>query len=360
MSTRGGKGQGGQGPAGPEAAGSEAQANGSPGNGSRGNGSRGDRSGGDGSGSYGPRATPVTPSLLRAWPLPSAGEDKYSRGAVMVIGGARATPGAVLLAGTAALRAGAGRLTMAVAESVALQLAVTLPEAGVTGLPETSSGSVLGSGLGPILSELGSADAVLIGPGLDDIDLTEELLRTLLDQDDDGVAGRGLVTGDATIILDAYALGCLPRLEDSLDPWRRRLILTPNPHEAEILLGRDVDELEPAVAAIAARYQAVVSCQGFVARPVGTQGEADAPEGPGLWEITTGYGGLGTSGSGDVLAGAIAGLRARGTSDAQAACWGSHLHAAAADRLASRLGPLGFLARELADELPALMVELAT
>ncbi len=304
----------------------------------------------------GSRATPVTPSLLRAWPLPSAGEDKYSRGAVMVVGGARATPGAALLAGTAALRAGAGRLTLAVAESVATQLAVTLPEAGVTGLPETAEGSVLGSGLEPILSELGSADAVLVGPGLDDIDLTEKLLRALLDQDSGGVPGRGSATGDATIILDAYALGCLPRLDDALDPWRGRLILTPNPTEAGVLLERDVDDLESDVAAIAARYQAVVSCQGLVARPP----DSDAPDGPELWEITTGYGGLGTSGSGDVLAGAIAGLRARGTSDAQAACWGSHLHAAAADRLASRLGPLGFLARELADELPALMLELAT
>jgi NAD(P)H-hydrate repair Nnr-like enzyme with NAD(P)H-hydrate dehydratase domain len=78
-----------------------------------------------------------------------------------------------------------------------------------------------------------------------------------------------------------------------------------------------------------------------------------------MFKITTGYGGLGTSGSGDVLAGAIAGLRARGTTSAQAACWGTHLHASAADRLASRLGPLGFLARELADELPALMLEFS-
>src|SRR5215217_3344587 len=59
--------------------------------------------------------TLVTPSLLRGWPLPAPGEDKYSRGSVLVIGGARATPGAALLAGTAALRAGAGKLTLAVA-----------------------------------------------------------------------------------------------------------------------------------------------------------------------------------------------------------------------------------------------------
>lgn len=319
---------------------------------------------GEGAGSgAGSGAIPVTPSLLRGWPLPSAGEDKYSRGAVLVIGGARTTPGAAMLAGCSALRAGAGRLTLAVAESVAVQLAVALPEAGVIGLPETPEGSVRPTGLERIADELFSADAVLIGPGLDDIGLTEELLRALLERDSDGSSGTGSGTGDATIILDAYALGCLPKLVDTLEPWKGRLILTPNPEEAGILLGRDVEELDADVKSIADRYQAVVSCQGLIARPgVGAAGEAagEAPEDTELWEITTGSGGLGTSGSGDVLAGAIAGLRARGTSDAQAACWGTHLHAAAADRLASRLGPLGFLAGELADEVPALMLELGT
>ncbi|MDQ0000017.1 NAD(P)H-hydrate dehydratase [Pseudarthrobacter sulfonivorans] len=332
--------------------GNTASANGT---GSNGTGSGGTGSGGTGSGGEsadGSRATPVTPSLLRGWPLPAAGEDKYSRGTVLVIGGARATPGAALLAGTAALRAGAGKITMAVSESVAMQLAVNFPESGVIGLPETRNGSVRGTGLEAIASELEGADALLIGPGLDDLDRSEELLRQLLESDSDGGPG----TGGATIILDAFALGCLPRLGDALQPWMGRLILTPNPQEAEILLEREADQLESAVCDIARKYQAVVSCQGFIARPPG----GEAPEGPELWAITTGYGGLGTSGSGDVLAGAIAGLRARGASDAQAACWGTHLHAAAADRLASRLGPLGFLARELADELPALMVELAT
>jgi NAD(P)H-hydrate repair Nnr-like enzyme with NAD(P)H-hydrate dehydratase domain len=237
-----------------------------------------------------------------------------------------------------------------VAESVAVQLAVALPEAGVTGLPETPGGSVAASGLERISSELDSADVVLVGPGLDDLDLAEQLLRELLQRD----AGNSDDGGGAAVVLDAYALGCLPRLQDVLEPWKGRLILTPNPTEAGILLGRDVGDLKSDVAAIAAQYQAVVSCQGIIARPPSGQ----APGDPELWEITTGYGGLGTSGSGDVLAGAIAGLRARGASDTQAACWGSHLHAAAADRLASRLGPLGFLARELADEVPALMVEL--
>lgn len=309
--------------------------------------------------------TLVTPSLLRDWPLPAPGEDKYSRGSVLVIGGARATPGAALLAGTAALRAGAGKLTLAVAESVAMQLGVALPECGAMGLPETAAGSVTGEGLDRISSYLGRADAILVGPGLDDPDLAEELLRALLDREADGSgnsssgdsgSGEGSTESGPAVVLDAYALGGLVKLADRLDPWKGRLILTPNPKEAAILLGREVEDLTADVAEIADKFQAVVSCQGFIARPSG----GDAPEEAELWKMTTGYGGLGTSGSGDVLAGAIAGLRARGTTGAQAACWGTHLHAAAADRLASRMGPLGFLARELADELPALMLELNT
>ena len=326
--------------------------------------------------SAGNAGTLITPTLLRSWPLPSAGADKYSRGAVLVVGGGRRTPGAALLAGTAALRAGAGRVTLAVGESVAVQLAVTLPEAGVIGLPEVQGGSVGDAGLEDLLEDYDSADVVLIGPGLDDIGQTEALLRGLLEHDSSRDCGEA-----PTLVLDAYALGALPRLVDELGPWAGRLLLTPNPTEAGILLGRDPRELASDVVEIAGKYRAVVSCQGVIAGPpgAGNQGvgnpdggssdsasptsaspTTESPATGDHWEITTGYGGLGTSGSGDILAGAVAGLRARGASDAQAACWGTHLHATAGDRLASRVGSLGYLARELADELPSLMMELAT
>lgn len=293
---------------------------------------------------------PVTPTLLRRWPLPATGTSKRERGSVLVIGGARKTPGAVLLAGTAALRAGAGRLTLAVAESTAVPLAVALPEAGVIGLPETPSGSVRSSSVDALKSELEAADTVLIGPGLDDLEETARLLRNLL--------GHERAVESQTLVIDAYALGILRRLSVEIRPWARRLILTPNPTELGFLLGRDPADVRSDTAEVSDRYQAVVSCQGIIAEPK----TADPREGgsTACWEITTGSGGLGTSGSGDVLAGTIAGLRARGTSDVQAACWGSHLHAAAGDRLASRKGSPGYLARELSDELPALMMELST
>ena len=67
--------------------------------------------------------------------------------------------------------------------------------------------------------------------------------------------------------------------------------------------------------------------------------------------------GTGTSGSGDVLAGAVTGLLARGADAAQAACWATFLHSTAGDRLAARVGRLGFLARELVDQLPVVLSE---
>src|SRR4051812_33539449 len=87
-------------------------------------------------------ATIVTSALLREWPLPqvSEGSDKEARGDVVVVGGASDTPGAVLLAGVAALRVGAGRLTIATVASTATALAVAVPEAAVAGLPATADG----------------------------------------------------------------------------------------------------------------------------------------------------------------------------------------------------------------------------
>ena len=285
-------------------------------------------------------STPVrelTPVGLRAWPLPSVGDSKYSRGQVLVIGGAAGTPGAAQLAGLAALRVGAGHLTLAIAESAAVAMSVATPEAGVIGLPQTSSGSVRGDDLSALESALGSSDVVVLGPGLDEPEHTADLVRGVVP----------LLGDDAWLLLDAYALGVRPGLTDVVAPLTGRLVLTPNPAEAGRLLGRDLDVVEDDVPEIARTYGAVVSCQGLVADPDG-----------GCWRIGAGQVGLATSGSGDVLAGAVAGILARGTEPAQAACWASHVHAAAGDRLAASVGSLGFLARELLGELPRVLVEL--
>src|SRR6187549_153324 len=113
-------------------------------------------------------SNPVDRQLLREWGLPDPGESKKSRGRVMVVGGSRRTPGALLLAGEAALRVGAGRLGLVAPASIEAQLGIALREAAIFALP-TEAADPLGRA---VRDELESADAVLIGPGFDDPDET--------------------------------------------------------------------------------------------------------------------------------------------------------------------------------------------
>lgn len=279
--------------------------------------------------------TLVTPALLREWPLPEPGGSKYDRGMALVIGGAASTPGAAMLAGLAALRVGAGRLSLAVAEGVAPHVAVAIPESGVWPL-HAEAGSVTGIGLAEGLGrEIERSHAVLAGPGLDDSDGARRVVDALAQTLPDGIP----------VLLDAFALGVLAEVDEPVrEALAGRLVLTPNGGElAHLLGGGDIDDdaLPKAVMTAARRFGAVISCSGWVA----AGGE--------MWRITTGDTGLGTSGSGDVMAGAVLGLLARGATPAQAAVWGTHLHAAAGDRLAAQVGRVGFLAGEIVTELPA-------
>ncbi|MEV0944486.1 NAD(P)H-hydrate dehydratase [Micromonospora wenchangensis] len=274
----------------------------------------------------------ITPGLLRDWALPVPTGGKDNRGTVLVVGGSRFTPGAVLLAGVAALRAGAGVLQLAAAESTAAALSIQVPEAMVVGLPETTDGAVAGDPGDRLGDLVGQADVVTVGPGLNDIDQTRALLRLVL-----SAAGPR-----TALVFDAYALGALSHEPDLLVGADRKVVLTPNLTEARHLLGRDPgDDLDAESRELARRYEAVVSLYGHIATPDGRG-----------WREESGDAGLGTSGSGDVRAGLLAGLLSRGAEPAQAACWAAWVHAVSGQRLVPRFGRIGFLARELLDEIP--------
>jgi ADP-dependent NAD(P)H-hydrate dehydratase len=291
------------------------------------------------------RASLITPALLRRWPLPLAHPTlgKEGRGNVLVIGGSTRIPGAVILAAVAALRAGAGRVQIATARSVAPHVAVTVPEACVIGLAETRGGE-LGNGTFPDLEEsLSTSDAVLIGPGMR---CETRASLSLLPQ-----ARRG--QAEATLVIDAGALSAVAHYRRSSTTGA--LILTPHAGEMAALWDCDREEVlaRPLeIARQAARhFNAVIALKGahtFVVAPDGT-----------AYYNTAGNAGLGTSGSGDALSGVIAGLCARGAPALQAAVWGVFLHAKAGDLLARRIGALGFLARELLPEIPALLVKMS-
>jgi len=292
-----------------------------------------------------PPASPAPATLdadaLRAWPLPplDGDADKEARGRIVVIAGSKEIPGAALLAATAALRTGAGKLVIATGASTALHTAFAMPEARVIGLPETPAGGFAHTAADLLAPVLKAADAVLIGPGMLDDDATQRLVTALLP----ALAGKPL-------LLDALAMNLLAgrgRLEFPA-------LLTPHAGEMAHLTGasKEAVQADPqgAVLDAARRWNCVVALKGastWIATPQGR-----------LWHHEQANCGLATSGSGDVLAGAMAGLAARGAPLAQACAWGVVLHAQAGARLAARHGEVGFLARELPGELPAVLQAL--
>lgn len=291
------------------------------------------------------RPTLITPELLRRIPLPrpDEGGDKEERGRVLVVGGGRETPGAVVLAGTAALRAGAGKLQVATGASNAALVASSLPEARVFALPETRAGKLSKAACAKLEEHLGKAQCVCVGPGMIEDESVARFVEATL-----------RMCRDVPVVLDAGAVACLANGRDLLHALGGRAVVTPNADELAEIYGEEFAEREGALAAArraADEFRAVVVLKGretFVASPGGE-----------TFVNRAGTVGLATSGSGDVLAGVIAGLVARGAEATHAAAWGVHLHALAGERLARKVGPLGFLARELPAEIPSLMAELS-
>ncbi|WP_110181854.1 NAD(P)H-hydrate dehydratase [Nocardioides solisilvae] len=289
-----------------------------------------------------PEPRVLTPSVLRDRPLPRPGDDKHARGQVLVVGGGLATPGAVLLAGESALRAGAGKLQVATVAGTAPAVAVALPEAAVHGLPERN-GEVSPEATARVLEVAHGCDAVLLGTGAGDVEAAASLLERLVPR------------LDGPVVLDALGSSFLTRHPDGLHHLAGRSVLTVNPVELARTAHRSEEEVaaDPVGVAreVAAASRVVVVCGGTEKHVVGPDGEA--------WVVPGGGPGLGVSGSGDVQAGVVAGLLARGADPALAALWGAHLHARAGERLASAVGNVGFLARELPGQVPALLAELA-
>ncbi len=281
-------------------------------------------------------------ALLREFPLPHVPEDsgKEDRGRLLVVAGSRELAGAALLAGRAALRAGAGKLQIGTARSIAAPLAVAMPEARVIGHAETDDGCIAEDGIPPLIRWAKAAQAVAVGCGMQPGPPLERFLSALLR------CGTAF-----PLVLDAAVLDCVATLQAEICAWPGGTILLPHSGEMARLLDRDREEVEAdpaaAVRAAAERFKAVALVKGrysFVAAP---GGRSFRLEGGGV--------GRATSGSGDVLSGIVGGLCARGAEPLTALLWGVWLHAEAGRILTERVGRLGFLACELADLVPGLL-----
>ena len=284
-------------------------------------------------------ATRVTRQLLERAPIrsPSSNDDKEERGRVLVVGGALSLPGAVVLAGIAALRAGAGKLQIATCKSIAPLVGISVPESLSLGLDETKDGVISADAASALSPLVQGTDVLLIGPGMNGTDEEKQFVKSVL-----------RASTNIPVILDAGALQILEDDPAALRELEGNAVITPHAREMARITGIDAREVtanaERVAREAAKSLNAVVALKGsetFVATPDGD-----------LFRYDKGDVGLATSGSGDALAGVVAGLVAGGASLLNATLWAVFLHGEAGNRLANKIGRVGYLARELLDEIP--------
>jgi len=277
----------------------------------------------------------LDPAALAEHPLPPITDgNKETKGQILVIAGSRDVPGAALLTATAAMRSGAGKLRIATVESISVQLGIRVPEAMVLGLPE-DDGGFAASAVEAIAEQAANADAVVAGPGVNPNGACRPLARALL-------------KSKAALALDVALLKSLTRQDEQRGSPP---ILLPDTDELAALLEWDEDRIERDSLGCGLRaaelYRSVVLVKGPISHIVTPNGDT--------WTYESGAPGLGVSGSGDVLAGIVGGLLARGADPVNALLWAVWLHGEAGASLAKKVGPIGYLAREIADEIPALL-----
>lgn len=279
--------------------------------------------------------TPLDRQWLADHPLPAIEHDtdKNKRGRLLIAGGSELVPGALLLSGEAGYRAGAGKVQLALPRSAATGVGIRMPEAAVFRLEVNDQGE-----LGPSPEQLGEligrCDALVLGPGMGGESNVHALIEAVLGHEDAGVA----------LLLDAAAIGAAPDFADALCAWPGPVVLTPHPGEMAGLMKCEADDVCDEMASDAAeRFGATVLLKG--PRTV------VASSGGAVLQYHGGGPGMATGGSGDVLAGIIGGLLARGADAQTAAAWGVWAHGESGRLLAHSAGPIGFLARQL---LPAI------
>lgn len=283
--------------------------------------------------------TALDRAALDANPLPEikAGA-KETHGQILIIAGSRSVPGAALLAAHGAMRAGAGKLQIATVDSVATSLAIAMPEAMVLGFREAPDGGFDEACIEDLCEQAAGADAVVAGPGLTS-NRSGELLAARL-------CGLG-----RKLTLDAALLHALAERKSAARQSDVPPVLLPHAGEMASLLDCSVEVIEAdplAAGRRAARlYDAVTLMKGVQSHVVSPDGRA--------WRYEGGGPGLGVSGSGDVLAGIVGGLLARGADPLTALLWGVWLHGEAGASLGRKVGLRGYLARQIPDEVPTLL-----
>lgn len=268
---------------------------------------------------------------------------KGCRGHLLLLAGSAGKTGAAALAAAAALRGGAGLVTLGIPEGLNPIMEVKLTEAMTVPLAQTKAGSLAFEAREAIEAIFPGKAALAIGPGLSTHPETVALVRHLV------------ARSPLPMVIDADGLNALSGALDVLDRRGAETILTPHPGEMGRLAALSSAEVQGDRLGVATRFAREHGCW-LVLK--GARSLVSGPDGQ-VYVNPTGNPSLASGGSGDVLTGLIGGFLARGWPMERAGLAGCYLHGLAADHLARRMGSVGVLAGELPDVIPFLMEALA-
>jgi hydroxyethylthiazole kinase-like uncharacterized protein yjeF len=298
--------------------------------------------------------TVLSSSRVRTWevhasdirsilPKRSLKAHKYSVGKVFVLAGSMGFTGAAAMTSTSVLRSGAGAAVLGTPDSVFSVLAKKLTEVIVRPLASTPEGTLSSKAIADIASHSTWANVILLGPGLSRNLETKNLVRQIVRE------------SSTSILIDADGLNALAEDPTCLTRGKRRaVILTPHAGELALLMGMTAEDVNrdfvEVARAAARRYRAIIVAKGS---PTVTA----SPDGS-VYINSTGNPGMATVGTGDVLAGCIAGLWAQGMEPLHAAYGGVFIHGLAGDRASITYGVRSMIATDVQELLPQAMMDV--
>ena len=291
----------------------------------------------------GPKQFLLTADLIKSYMTPrTEAAHKGTTGHLLVIAGSPGKTGAAAMTSIAALRAGAGLVTLGIGQSLNAVVEAQMLEAMTVPLPEGRNGALGESAFDAIQELMPGKRCLAIGTGLGQASETKRLVRKIIEE------------SQIPVVVDADGINNLAGQLQILKKARVPIILTPHPGEMARLLDVDTNKIQQErinnARSFAVDFNAHVVLKGartVIAHPDGR-----------IFINTTGNAGMASGGMGDVLTGIIAGKIVQGFSPESAAHAGVYLHGAAADSLAQSIGPYGYLAGEVMSALPGEIKKL--
>jgi NAD(P)H-hydrate epimerase len=285
----------------------------------------------------------ITPASVKAtMPVRLPTAHKGSNGHLMVLAGSPGKTGAAVLCATAAMRAGAGLVTLGVPHTLNPILESVVTETMTVGLPASADGTLNETAYDTLATSIRDKRCLAVGPGLGTNASTGRLMERLIRE------------SAVPMVIDADGLNLIAKDPSALKSASAPVVLTPHPGEMARLCNCTTADIQRDrighARTVARQFQVYVVLKGadtIVVRPDGN-----------VFFNASGNPGMAAGGMGDVLTGLIAGLITQGMAIDEAACAGVYLHGAAADLLARSQAPVGYLASEVMDAIPRAVIDL--